>query len=65
MATVSEEQRLSKSSLFYRHESKSGDMTERGFEEVRRWKEQKKKGEIILMLDGSGIVAKVKVSQYI
>jgi hypothetical protein len=43
----------------------SKDKTERAFEEVRRWKDQKRKGEITLMFDGSGNVAKVKVVNYI
>ena len=41
------------------------DKTERAFEEVRRWKDQKRKGEITLMFDGSGAVAKVKVVNYL
>jgi hypothetical protein len=41
------------------------DKTERAFEEVRRWKDQKRKGEITLMFDGSGNVAKVKVVNYL
>jgi hypothetical protein len=41
------------------------DKTERAFEEVKRWKDLKRKGEITLMFDGSGVVAKVKVVNYI
>ena len=41
------------------------DKTERAFEEVREWKNQKRKGEITLMFDGSGTVAKIKVVNYI
>jgi len=41
------------------------DKTDRAFAELTRWKEQKRKGKIILHLDGSGDVAKVEVSQYI
>jgi hypothetical protein len=46
-------------------EMRDVDKTERAFEELRKWKQEKRKGEITLMLDGSGNVAKVKVSQYI
>jgi len=41
------------------------DKTERAFEEVRQWKNQKRKGEITLMFDGSGTVSKIKVVNFI
>jgi hypothetical protein len=45
--------------------SEIDDKTERAFQELRRMKDQKKKGKIILHLDGSGKVAKVEKSEYI
>lgn len=45
--------------------SENKDKTERAFEEVRRWKDQKRKGEITLMFDGSGTVTKIRVVNYI
>jgi hypothetical protein len=41
------------------------DRTEDAFREVARWKAQKCKGEIVLMFDGSGFVAKVKEVRYV
>lgn len=33
--------------------------------EIAKWKQEKKKGEIVLMFDGSGNVAKVKRCEYL
>ena len=41
------------------------DKTERAYEEIKRWKDQCRKGEITLMFDGSGRLAKIKITHYI
>jgi hypothetical protein len=41
------------------------DKTECALDELARLKSEKKKAKVILHLDGSGIVAKVEVSQFI
>jgi hypothetical protein len=52
--------------LFWVHEmDDTKDKTEEAFRLLKEWKEKRRKGEIVLMLDGSGNVAKVKVAYYI
>jgi hypothetical protein len=41
------------------------DKTTRALEEMRRWKEQKRRGKIILHYDGSGDIAKIEVSLFV
>jgi hypothetical protein len=47
------------------NEQPKPDQTEKAFREVAKMKAEKRKGEITLLFDGSGNVAKVKKSEYI
>lgn len=41
------------------------DKTARAIEEVRRWKQEGRKGKITLHFDGSGVVSKLECSVFI